>query len=253
MGMKIKALIVAIALAALAATVVAQPTGGGGGGQGRQRGGFGGRFGPVGLLLMKSVQEELKLTDDQKTKITALQTEIQAEMQQAREDNGQDREAMMAAMKKINDDALTKANAILTADQQTRFKQLRIQRYGSRALLQDEVQKDLAFTDDQKAKAKDLGDKADQANRDLFQKVRSSEITQEDASKARKENDETLGKELAKLLTADQAAKFKDMQGAPFKFPEQPMGGPGGPGGPGGGGPGGPGGGGPGGGGGAGG
>ena len=106
----------------------------------------------------------------------------------------------MAAMQKLNDEYTTKLNAILTADQQKRLKELRIQRAGNTALLQADVQKELAFTQQQKDDAKALGDKAQTANGDLFQKMRNQEITQEDFQKTMTKNNETLGTELLKLL-----------------------------------------------------
>lgn len=253
MGIKLNHMVVAVAVLAIACTGFAQPTGGGGGGGGRggQRG-FGGmmRNNPFSLLNVKEVQTELKISADEQTKIDALSTEYRDASRKARQDAqaaGTSREDQMAASQKLSDDYTTKLNAILTADQQKRLKELRIQLAGNRALLQADVQKALNFTQQQKDDAKALGDKAQAANGELFQKVRNQEITQEDAQKTMAKNNETLGTELLKLLTPDQATQFKAMSGAPFTFPKDMpgMGGPGmgrrggggaGPGGPGGGG-----------------
>lgn len=222
MGIKLNHIVVAVAVLAIACTGMAQPTGGGGG-RGGQRGFGMMRANPFMMLSVKEIQDELKITADQKTKIEALQTEYRDASTKARQearDAGTSREEQMAASQKLSDDYTKKLNVILSADQQKRLKELRIQRAGNMALMQADVQKELAFTDKQKEDAKSLSDKLMQANMDLFTKVRNQEITQEDAQKTMTKNNEALGTELLKLLTDDQKTKFKAMSGAPFKFPE---------------------------------
>lgn len=92
---------------------------------GQNRGGMGG-VSPEERIKRQTDQlvEKLKLTDDQKTKVTEIfkaQGEAQMKM---REEMGQggDREAMMAKMQKITSDTETKINALLTDDQKKEYK-----------------------------------------------------------------------------------------------------------------------------------
>src|SRR5436305_418288 len=101
-----------------AAMSYAQQGGGGGGGRGG-RGMFGQGMmggGGIGQLRRKDVQEDLKLTEDQKTKLAEVQKKMQEEMRQARENaqasGGGDPEAMRAAMTKMFEDYRKEVNAI---------------------------------------------------------------------------------------------------------------------------------------------
>src|SRR5689334_3233377 len=109
MQLKLGKLIVVTSLVMAAAMIFAQ--GGGGGGGGRFGGGQGGRFGmgqagPTQLATRGDVQKDLGVTDDQKSKIAALNDKLREErraMMQELMGGGQpDRAAMTAAMEKFN-------------------------------------------------------------------------------------------------------------------------------------------------------
>lgn len=106
----------------LAQADAAQPPAGG---QGR-RGGFGqrGRFGAqlsLATVPVDMLAKELKLTDEQKTAITAAQTKQRTDMQAARQapaDGSQpDRQAIGAKMQEINRTANKEIEAVLKDDQ----------------------------------------------------------------------------------------------------------------------------------------
>jgi hypothetical protein len=112
---------------AVGALAQAQP-GGGRQGRGQGRGGFGqGRFGGGQMTLlnvpMDLLVKELKLTDDQKTAITAVQTKERADLQALRQppaDGSQpDRQAMCTKMTEIQQKAAKDAEAVLKDDQKT--------------------------------------------------------------------------------------------------------------------------------------
>lgn len=93
----------------------------GGGRQGGGPGGPGGRMGGMNPeARVKQLDEKLKLSDDQKTKLTAIFTEQAEAMKKAREEGqaGGGREAMM----KMREENEKKVNAVLTADQQKAYK-----------------------------------------------------------------------------------------------------------------------------------
>lgn len=73
---------------------------------------------------VKQLDEKVKLTDDQKTKATAVYTEAAAAQKKMREEmqGGGDRAAMMEKMQKFNAEIDTKVNAFLTDDQKKAYK-----------------------------------------------------------------------------------------------------------------------------------
>jgi len=216
-------LILCLFLAALACGSFAQGFGGGGQGQGRRFGMMmGGGAMPSSMLLgREDVQTDLALTDDQKTKLTELQTSLRDKMREAFQGAQGDRDAIRKAFQSVQEEAEKKVKEILTPDQQKRLLEINIQLSGNRSILIPDVQKGLALTDDQKAKAKGLSEKAGEANQSVFEKVRNGEISREDVQGIMEKNRKALDDELGKLLTDDQKAKLKDMAGKPFEAKDQ--------------------------------
>lgn len=180
-----------------------------------------GRGGPqmgAALLRRDDVKNDLKLTDDQKTKLLDLQDKTGSQMRELFQNGGAggDREKMQADMKVIMDNANKEANTILTPDQQTRLKQIGIQLAGFGAVQVKEIADELKITDDQKAKIADLKKTADDANTSVMEKVRSQEIDREAAGAAFKKNGDALNSEIGKILTDAQKAKLKEMGGPTF-------------------------------------
>lgn len=225
------------ALVVSTALVFAQGGGGGGGRAGGQgRGGFGLRGGiqsPVQLAGRADVQRDIAATDDQKTKIAALQQKSREEMMamfQAGAGGGgggngggggrggfQMTPEQREAMEKLNAKYKGELGQILNADQMKRLDEIGVQLAGNRAILVPAVQKALGLSEDTIKKAQELQTKQNEANRSIQEKVMNQEISREEAQAAREKNNKALDDELAKLLSAEQAAKLKEMQGKPFK------------------------------------
>ncbi|MEQ1934113.1 MAG: hypothetical protein ABL962_09570, partial [Fimbriimonadaceae bacterium] len=186
------------------------------GGGGFGRGGGGG--GAPEVTLRADVAKELKITDDQKTKIIAARAGMGEKIREVFTSAGGDREAMQKGMADVMTASEKEVNAVLTETQKVRLKELWIQRQGSNAIQNEGVQKDLGFTDAQKAKIKELNDKSMEAMTALFEKMRNQEIEREQMQEAMAKNQEVMKTELAKILTADQAAKLKAMGGVAFTF-----------------------------------
>ncbi|QQL50404.1 hypothetical protein [Mucilaginibacter ginkgonis] len=72
----------------------------------------------------KMMQTNLKLTDDQTAKITAILTMQSTKMDSVRTAANGDRQAMMQAMGPVRQDAQTKIAAVLTADQAAAYKKM---------------------------------------------------------------------------------------------------------------------------------
>jgi Spy/CpxP family protein refolding chaperone len=189
----------ALALA-LPATAPAQQQG-----QGRGRGGFGGA-----LLAIPKVQEELKLTAEQKDKIKDVFAKLR---DLAREE----RQAKTAeAVKTVTDS--------LTAEQKTRLKQLERQREFPGVLVRDEeVVTALKLTDDQKSKLKEIAEEirpqrpAQGQGRPPFDREALAKLAEKRKEAVKKATD---------LLTDEQKKTWATLTGDKFEFPA--FGGPGG-------------------------
>jgi hypothetical protein len=219
----------------LAGSALAQPPGGPGGGRGGfGRGGFGG---PGALLQNKSVQQELKLTDDQITKVKEVTDEIRSKHQEdftkLRDisDQTERREKGAELMKTVGEETNKALAGVLKPEQEKRLKQIRLQTEGTRAFQDPEVEKALKLSDEQKDSLKTIeadarkemeGLRGGQGNREENRKKFES-LRQETKDKA------------AAVLNDTQKKEWKELTGEPFKL-EQPEGGRG-PGGRGGRGP----------------
>lgn len=198
----------------LAMPAFAQPPGGGG------RGGRGGmmqmgRGMSIGMLLGNpGVQEELKLTDEQKGKIKDFAAK-QREAQQGLRDL--DPEEQRSKRQELTKHAETFAKDVLSADQQKRIKQISIQTAaqmgGAAVFAMEEVAKQVKLTDEQKEKFKTLGEDFRNDVRELFQ---GGGDMQENMQKSRSLAKEYLGKATA-ALTDEQKKAWSDLTGKPFE------------------------------------
>ncbi|HVV99985.1 MAG TPA: hypothetical protein VHB77_06585 [Planctomycetaceae bacterium] len=221
-----------MALVATVSVAQAQERRGGGG-----RGGFGGfggfGGGGIGLLRMETVQTELKLTDDQKKDVTALQEKVREEMprferggqdltQEERQKRG---EEFAKKAQEVNTKAEGELAKILKPEQLTRYEQLKLQREGAIALSQKETADKLALTEDQRKKVQELIAANRESGRGAFNPGASDEERRAAFTKMR-EAREKLQTDLVAVLTPDQKSSWDKMLGAKFEFPQ--FGGPGG-------------------------
>jgi Spy/CpxP family protein refolding chaperone len=201
----------------------------------------GGLFGGPGLLVNKSVQEELKITDEQKTKIEEIAKESREKTQALLpkidfkdKDNFQENLAKLKEAREQNKDKLNEIResaekamlAVLDDKQKTRFKQIEIQSERLGAFQKDEVVKALNLTDDQKEKIKTIAEDVGKDVGDL-RKEFSKENFQENQKKIAALNKEGMEKAVAVLNDA-QKAKWKELTGDPFEVRIEGFGGGGG-------------------------
>jgi len=179
----------------------------------RQRGGGLGGFGGVGTLFLlgqKSVQEELKLSDDQVKKVTELREKQRESFQGLRDLSPEERRSKIQEMTKAQNEALAK---ILDAKQLKRIKQIALQqqmRFGIVFVLNnEEVAKTLQITDEQKEKIREI-------QRNAFEEMRNLG-RDEEGRKKREEIRKATNEKVEGLLSAEQKSKLKELQGEPFK------------------------------------
>jgi Spy/CpxP family protein refolding chaperone len=138
-----------------------QPPGGGRGQGGGMMGGFGG--GPTTLLVNKSVLEELKVTDEQKTKLADWAKDATAKQREKMQEvftpgERPDMAKMQEMMASINKEQMEDVSKVLKEDQVKRFKEISLQIQGFRAFQSKEVQTSLKLSDEQKDALKEIGE-----------------------------------------------------------------------------------------------
>jgi Spy/CpxP family protein refolding chaperone len=169
-------------------------------------GGFGG--GTIFLLNQKSVQEELKLSEEQVKKANELWEKQRESFQGLRDLSQEERRTKLQEAAKANDKAVAE---ILKPEQLKRVKQIALQQQGARALANPEVAKTLNLSDEQKNKIQDIQSKA-------FEEMRGLGRDQgEEARQKRQEVMKATNEKVMGVLTAEQKTKLKAMQGEPFK------------------------------------
>jgi len=169
--------------------------------------GFGGGFGggTVYLLTQKSVQDELKLSEEQVKQVKELQEKQRADRPNFQGGDREEIQKKMAERRKAENEAVAK---ILKPEQLKRVKQIGLQQQGARALNNEEVAKALKITDEQKGKIREIQMKAFEEMRDVG---RGEEARTKIQELMKKTNEKVMG-----VLTAEQKTKLKEMQGKPF-------------------------------------
>lgn len=198
---------------------------------------------PITLIMNKSVQEELKLTEEQIKAFTEGQKEAfklmpkfdPSDLAKLKELKPEEIQAKMAEMMKPINEANEKLLAkTLKPEQSKRLNQIVRQQAGIQAFTQEDVQKELGLTDDQKKKIKgilddlteDVAELSRPSNKDKekgkggFGFPRLSPEAREKIAKLREKAKESI----LDTLTAAQKDKWKELVGEPFEL-KNPFGG----------------------------
>jgi Spy/CpxP family protein refolding chaperone len=209
--------ILTIGLALLAASpVLAQPPGG--------RGGRGGAMamrqppGAARLLANDKVQEELKLTDDEKAAVKKATDEVSAkyqdEMDKAR--TAMDRDKMTELRKAENADVEKAVAAVLKPEQAKRLQQIEVQAAGLDAFSRDDVQAALKLTDAQKKDVKGAEDDMQKDAAEVFKDAAGDRTKMAAAAKKVQDLRTDSVEGVVKGLTDDQKKTWKDLTGDKF-------------------------------------
>ena len=197
----------------IAIPAFAQPPGGGRG-PGRGMGG--------GLLANKSVQEELKITEEQATKIKEFGTEITKDMPKF-DPNG-DRDEQMKMMTEFRKKMMTATEEFtkktLTPDQQKRYKEITIQSAGllpgmfGFGGMSEDTAKALKITDEQKTSLKEINDSMQKDMQELRQGGggRDPETMKKMTALRKEAADKAKG-----VLTDEQKKIWTELTGKPFE------------------------------------
>jgi Spy/CpxP family protein refolding chaperone len=184
------------------------------------------------LLSNKGVRKEIKLTDEQYSKVHKIIKEVhdkyQPQLSKAQADG--DKVTFVKLLADSTQETRERVNKalpdILSMEQAKRLKQIRIQVNGLISLNKPEVQKELMLTDKQKDEIKGIGDNlksdiagvvkdaAGSSSQRLLEKARKATAA---VGKIKTLNEEATQKALAKL-TEEQKKTWHEMTGDKFDF-----------------------------------
>ncbi len=178
--------------------------------QGGGRGFMGGGMPLWMLLSQKSVQDELKVTDDQIKKTEELSEKQREGFRSLRDLEPEERTKKMQEANQASEKALAE---ILKPAQLKRLKQISLQLAAVLAFINPEVIKELKLTDAQKEKIKEIWQQTMDQKADIFQNIH-------DRAEIRKKRDEVDKSAVEKVVSEfnpEQKAKWKELIGEPFK------------------------------------
>jgi|GEM_PF-6268027 len=176
------------------------------------------RTSPLALMAMGDIRKELKLTGDQNKQVEQIQKDHMkkmADLQKAARAEGT--AGFMGLSKSMQEETDKSSQAILalfTPEQSKRFTEIQLQVAGPISLGEPELQKALALTPDQIAKVEQIKKDANDKIMALVQPGQRNASGSEMMKKLKAihvERDAAL----LKLLTDEQAAKYKELQGTP--------------------------------------
>jgi Spy/CpxP family protein refolding chaperone len=183
---------------------------------GRPGGPFGGRLGGpmlmLGLLRNQQVQQELKLTDQQRQRLEQLGEQWREKMRGLRDLPPEERRQKVEGMRAEVEKQLA---TILNEQQMKRLKQIALQVEGYAALERPEIADQVGLTKEQRQKIRDILRQADEKRREAFQQGQGD---RQAAFQRMREIRQWVDGEIEKLLTAEQKKKWQELVGAPFKF-----------------------------------
>ena len=227
-----------------------------------QPGGFGGGFGgggPSGLVTQKAVQEDIKATDEQVTKLNDWAKEFGAKRFEMLKEEGiefgkgfggkggfdeETRAKMAAANAKINKEAYKQLGDVLKKEQIERIKQIERQQMGMNAFTSAEVVEALKLTDTQKTTIKGIVGDFDKERREIMADAgfggkggkgggfgKFDEETRKKLQEAQAKVQKAQTSYTSKIVDAlddSQKKTWKELTGAPFDMTKLQFGGFGG-------------------------
>ena len=174
--------------------------------------------GPMSMLLMDpEVTAELKVTDDQKTKLAAIGKSMGESMRAVFTESAGDPEKMQKGMA----DAFAKIGKeqmeVLSPEQTKRLREIYVQDNGTGAIVDKDIQTKLDMKEAQVAKVATLQKGLASVMQELGAKLGRQEIDFGKFQELMTKNQKIMRDELGKVLTDDQKKTLKGMEGAPFK------------------------------------
>lgn len=176
----------------------------------------------VQLSIRNDVQKELKVSDEQKTKIADLdhrmQSQIIDKMTEMSKDDKLTPNEMRGGISAIGEKFAVELADVLTADQKKRLLEVLLQQVGYLAVQREDIQDKLGLSEPQRSQVKQAQHDATARLDKIRERMMKEEMSPEERKKISDANIEAHKAAIAAALTDEQRAKFKEMQGAPFEF-----------------------------------
>src|SRR5438552_292345 len=186
-----------------------------------------GMLGPRFSIFREKVQDELKITGEQRTKLderrdAALQ-EMQQTFQKAQDLKPEDRQKTLHEYRQMVDQKLEAfLKETLKADQLKRLRQLILQQEGLFAIGHPEVSKELNITDDQRKKLMMVMEDLQKKMEPIMKQAQEGGDPQEIRPKTMKiHKDHQL--QIEAFLSDAQKKQWKEMLGKPFVLGDSPL------------------------------
>lgn len=182
------------------------------------------RGGPMSLLFLATnpqVQQELKLTEEQREKVSSLRQQLGEKFRGlGLELRKLPPEEALKRTQEIREEVEKELAKILEEKQLKRLKQIELQVEGLAALARPEVAEKVGLNEKQRQRVREIVKEAFEKRRALSLSSNRQAIFQE-MQKIRQWVDE----EINKLLTEEQKKRWQKLIGEPFKLEFQPFGG----------------------------
>jgi hypothetical protein len=175
-------------------------------GQGR-RGGFGEGI-RLRVLELSQVQDELKLSDDQKVEARKAGESLQGLFAGLQNLSQEERQQKMQEIQAKTRAAIEQVSKVLSKEQNERLDQIVLQARGAGALSDEKVAADLKITDAQRQKLQEI-------QQQTMQQFRDAQGDQGKIAEIRK----TSREQSLAALTEEQRQQFEKMQGAKIDLP----------------------------------
>ncbi len=202
------AVTVLLAISQIASAQPGEGRGRGGPDGGRFRGGFGGAS-SARLASLEAVQDALKLSDAQTTKVEEINDQLRADFRKLLQEGGKREE-----MQKLNQDASAKLAEVLDDQQEKRLRGIAIQVMGANAVVADPaLAKELNVTDEQKSKLTEVQRSNMRAMGDAFREMRDSDSSGEDRRAKFEELRAEADKKMLAVLTSEQQEQLNALKG----------------------------------------
>jgi Spy/CpxP family protein refolding chaperone len=171
-----------------------------------------------GEARLEKFKSELSLNDAQYASIKGINKKYAEQFSQLRKDSTANKTEKHVAVKELHNKREKEINAVLTADQKTKYETLKKERNEKRKAQikvraeerTAQVAKELSLTDDQAAKIKDANKAFMEKAKALRESNNDKAANKEEFGKLRKEHESTI----QSILTTEQFAKWKDMRKA---------------------------------------
>jgi hypothetical protein len=166
---------------------------------------------PLTLLENKDVQKDLKLSEEQSKKITALGEKFKEGQQGLKNLKGRER---FQKSKELSDAIRQDADALLNEGQKKRIKQLEVQQQGPGVFFNQRLTGDLKLSDEQKAKVREVFKDMTARRAEI---VKAAQGNREELQKKVAELSQNAVADIVKSFTEDQKKAWGDIAGEPFK------------------------------------